>query len=271
MGTVVVNHLNLALAGWPARADGLRIAHVSDLHLKSWNRALDQTQELLLGLEYDLLAVTGDFSNRPDAWPRAADLTRRLFAPLHPPCGSFAVLGNHDDPRLAEASDVNLRFLRDESVTAANGKDVVTVAGVGQTETEHGSVEAALTDASPDLPIVLLAHYPSTIYEVPHRRVGLMLAGHTHGGQIRLPLLGCLWTNDLIPTRLALGFHIVDGTALHVSPGIGRSGPIPWRFRCKPGITVLRLWTLESTLPQDGSDFRKAACEANLQKYTVPI
>ena len=271
MRPVVVRHLNVSLANWPFAADGLRIAHVSDLHLRTWNRVLKHTQQLLLGLEYDLLAVTGDLSHHPGDWARAADLARRLFGPLYAPCGLFAVLGNHDSPRLAEAPELNLRFLRDEAVGVQFGQTTLAVAGVEQSVTGHGDVEAALASFAPQMPAILLAHYPSTVYDVPPGRVSLLLAGHTHGGQIRLPLLGCLWTNDRIPTRLAWGLHVVDGTRLHASPGVGLSGPIPVRFRCRPEITVLRLWSLEAKSPETIPGLEGVECELELQKSALPV
>jgi len=271
MGPVVVRHLNVSLANWPFAADGLRIAHVSDLHLRTWNRVLKHTQQLLLGLEYDLLAVTGDLSHHPGDWARAAELTRRLFSPLYASCGLFAVLGNHDSPRLAEAPELNLQFLRDEAVSVEYSQTTLAVAGVEQSMTGHGDVEAALAGIAPRTPAVLLAHYPSTVYDVPPGQVSLLLAGHTHGGQIRLPLLGCLWTNDRIPTRLARGLHIVDGTRLHASPGVGLSGPIPVRFRCRPEITMLRLWSLESKPSETVFGLEEVECEPELQKFALPV
>ncbi|MCH7813526.1 MAG: metallophosphoesterase, partial [Planctomycetes bacterium] len=241
MGPVVVRHLDVPIAGWPPHRDSLRIAHLSDLHLRTWDRRLEHTRELLLGLQYDLLAVTGDFCNHADEWPRAAELSRRLFASVHVPGGSFAVLGNHDDPRLADESGLNLQFLRDRQVLVNRGETVWAIAGIEQTQGRRVSLESALNGHDRDTPVVLLAHYPSAVYDVPAGTVELVLAGHTHGGQIRLPLLGCVWTNDRVPGRLARGLHRVGGTRLHVSPGIGVSGPIPWRWRCPPEITILRL------------------------------
>jgi predicted MPP superfamily phosphohydrolase len=71
---------------------------------------------------------------------------------------------------------------------------------------------------------------------LPPNRGLLLLAGHTHGGQIRLPGVGALVTNDTLPRALAQGLHAVGGNWMHVTRGVGVSGPLRWRFRCPPEI-----------------------------------
>jgi hypothetical protein len=90
-------------------------------------------------------------------------------------------------------------------------------------------------------PTILLSHLPSAIWTFSDERVSLVLSGHTHGGQWRFPLVGCLWTHDKIPTRMAYGLHKVGPTQLYVTSGLGESGPIPVRLRCPPEIAVLTL------------------------------
>src|SRR3990172_1032786 len=113
---VVVRELNVSLAGLPNGLEGLRIAHVSDLHFRRWDRVTHAAQRLLLTLDYDLLAVTGDLGRFRRNWRKAADLTRRFFEPLAQRSTAYAVLGNHDDQHLTEA-DLPLRFLGNKSVS----------------------------------------------------------------------------------------------------------------------------------------------------------
>jgi predicted MPP superfamily phosphohydrolase len=110
-----------------------------------------------------------------------------------------------------------------------------------QTDDHDGDLQEVLSRSPVAAPAVVLAHYPSTVFAAPPARVGLLLAGHTHGGQIRLPLLGCIWAHDRIPGRLARGLHKVGGTQMHVTAGLGVSGPIPLRILCPPELTVLTL------------------------------
>lgn len=262
MGPVTVHHLRVPIEGWPGRADGLRVAHLSDFHLSCWNSILEDAQRLLLGLEYDLIALTGDLGHDLQAWPRTADLLRRFLAPLYARYGTFAVLGNHDAPMLADQPGLNLTFLRDECATVWHEGVAIPVVGIEQTEYHQGDPNAVLSGVAGRTPAVVLAHYPSTVHDLPPGRVGLMLAGHTHGGQIRLPLLGCVWANDRISTGRARGLHTIGDTHLHVSAGLGLSGPIPMRFLCPPEITVLTIQAVaRSTLRLDGPEGSAASAE----------
>ena len=272
MVPIIVKRVDVPIAGWPATANRLRNAHLSDLHLRTWDRLTKAAQQLLMGLEYDLLAVTGDFGDSPARWRRPAELAERFFAPICPPQGSFAVLGNHDSPSLAEQSGVNLTFLGNRSTTIRHDGVILTLAGVDQAADRKGDVAAALDGHGCQGPTILLAHYPSTVFGLPPGRVGLMLAGHTHGGQIRVPLLGCIWTHDRLPTRMARGLHTVGQTHLHVSAGIGASRPLPVRMLCPPEISILTLRA--APLPPSGARRGRAPRAVNTavpENSAVPV
>jgi len=244
---IFVKHRPVPIWGLPSELAGLKIAHVSDMHFRAWHPVYTQAQQLLIGLRYDLLAVTGDFSHHPERWRETADHCRRFFEPLKPPLGTYGVLGNHDDPRLGHVTDLPLTWLNDESTTIPD--HYLRVAGVRQDAFGGGGgIEHALAGAEEDQAVILLAHYPSTAYDLPAGRVQLQLSGHTHGGQIRLPLLGALWTNDRLPRGMARGLHRVGKTWLHVNPGIGFSSPLRARLLCPPEITVLELCKVDRSV-----------------------
>jgi predicted MPP superfamily phosphohydrolase len=238
---VKVRHLAVPVFGLPAETDGLRIAHISDLHFRGWQRVHTDARRRLTRLRYDLLAVTGDFSVRRSRWRETAKYCQEFFGRLRPPLGTYAVLGNHDDPRLAAVQGTGVRWLQDESVTLCSGRGTLCVAGTHQEASGAGRLDAALSEAGTDDPVIMLAHYPSTAYNLPAGKVHLLLSGHTHGGQIRVPLVGALWTNDRVPRSMARGLHLVGKSWLHINPGIGTSMPIRVRFNCPPEITVLEL------------------------------
>ncbi len=238
---LAVREYCVPMPGLDGRGDGLRIAHISDFHFRGWNHVLEQARWRLMVPDYDLLLVTGDFSALPGSWRRAANMCRRFFDGITPRLGTYAVLGNHDRPRLAEQPGLPFRWLRNESVRIDVNGAPLYLAGTEQCAGTFGDVSEAIAETPEAGPVILLAHYPSTAFDVPAGRVQLQLSGHTHGGQVRLPWLGCVFTNDRIPTRMARGLHRIGGTLVHVTAGLGTSGTLPYRFRCPPEVSILTL------------------------------
>ena len=150
------------------------------------------------------------------------------------------MLGNHDATALA---DHNLPFtlLRDEIRLVSLRGCEYYLAGLEQTMPDRRPLTESLGELPIDAPLLVLAHYPSTAFELPSGSGILLLAGHTHGGQIRIPRLGCLWTNDRVPRAMGLGLHRVRGNWLHVTAGTGVSGPVPIRMFCPPELCILTL------------------------------
>ncbi len=236
---VALKSLDVPVRGLAGKLAGLRIAHVSDFHFRGWDRVFDCAQQLLLASEYDILVATGDFATRPISRRVTARFIRRFFEPLAARSRCFGVLGNHDHPALATNDATPLRFLCNESALVEHAGESILVAGVDQSRRRRGSLAAALDGVTDRGLRILLAHYPSTVHRLPPGCVDLQLSGHTHGGQICLPWLGCLWTNDRISRRLARGIHEVSGVILHTSTGIGAMTPLPIRFNCPPEVTIL--------------------------------
>ena len=177
-------------------------------------------------------------------------MIRSFFEPLAANAPIYAVLGNHDDPRLPSVADLPLTFLRNQTdLVRVNGAEL-NLAGIEQTKPRCGDLDAVLASARPGLPTILLAHYPSTVFRLPPGRVQLVLSGHTHGGQVRFPWLGCLWANDRIPRHMARGIHDVNGTKIHVSAGLGASLPIPIRINCPPELSILTVIPAAAGLSQ---------------------
>jgi len=246
MPELVVRHLDVPSPRASRALHGLRIAHVSDLHLSRWTPMVEELQRLLIARPADFVAVTGDFCRVPRDYRRAAALTTRLLAPVAARRPVYAVLGNHDHECLRDALAPVLTMLPDRSTVHRTHGGRIRIGGVEQLRPGAGDIQAALADDD-DLPTVLLAHYPSTVYALAGRRVDIQLSGHTHGGQVRLPRLGCIWSNDRLPARCAWGLTRVGRTALHVSAGIGVSPPIRIRWNCPPEVTFLRIVPPEST------------------------
>ena len=254
MSKVAVRHIEKKHKKLPATADGLRLLHLSDLHLRRWGRVEQETQRLLTSIDHDLLVITGDFCFRPQQHARAAELTNRLLEPVSPKHGIIAVLGNHDLPCFT-AHETRLRFLRNSNMyVELDSGGALCLAGVEQSHHRRGEAMTALEGTTSELPRILLTHYPSTAFELPSTSGVLVLAGHTHGGQIRIPGIGCVYNNDRIPVSMSRGLHLVNGNWLHVSAGIGASPPVPTRLFCPPEIGLI---TLRTRVRRDASWHRE--------------
>jgi predicted MPP superfamily phosphohydrolase len=161
------------------------------------------------------------------------------------------VLGNHDywsagrEPiandvvRLENAlAETGVTVLRNSAVLACDGR--IYVAGVDDPVTDLDDAGAALANVPPDAACILLAHSPDILRRLAGHRPTLVLAGHTHGGQVRLPVLGPVFNVTSLPRRLSMGYHVHEGVPLFVSRGVGYSG-LDLRFRCRPQVALLQL------------------------------
>lgn len=260
-GPVNVQYREIPVARLPVEADGLRIAHISDLHLRGFDATVAEAQALLMRLDYHVLVCTGDLGAHPEPVERTARLCRWFFDPLAARSQCLAILGNHDSDRLADCREIPVRFLQDEWLTVRVEGLSIVVAGLNQASGHRGDVDRALAGAAPDCVAVLLAHYPSAAYRVRDDRVRVVLCGHTHGGQVRFPWIGCIWAHDQIPGWMAWGLHVVHGRSLHVTAGIGVSSPLRFRFLCPPEVVVVTLRQAPGAPEERRCESRKALAE----------
>lgn len=242
MPRLVVPHFVIRSQRVPPALDGLRIAQLSDLHLRSWNGVFAAARLKLADIDPDMIVITGDLGDTRAPAQGVADFVHRIFEGFTPPLGIFAVLGNHDDPQLADLVESDLRVLSNEHVCLDYRGQSLIVAGIDDRTPTSSDVPSAMLGAAADKFTILLAHYPSTIYRLPRGRVDLMLAGHTHAGQIRLPGVGALWpVFEGIPRKFYKGLHEWNGTRFYVNAGLGCSWILPVRVCCPPEIAVFTL------------------------------
>lgn len=236
----------MPLGRLPRELEGLRILHLSDLHLgaPSLNGRTARTAAAWARRAApDLVALTGDLL----AARRGEDELRALLRALSAPYGTFAVLGNVDvahtrDPFSpgAEVGDLapDAQLLRDTSAIVEVRGRTVQIAGLDPSS--RFAPPPALADPHVDLRI-LLAHFPDSARRVPAGSFDLVLSGHTHGGQICLPYPGGrVRFSNVEPTPFAEGLFDLDGTALVVSRGLGTTF-VPFRLACRPEASVLVL------------------------------
>jgi predicted MPP superfamily phosphohydrolase len=238
---LTLSQADVSLAGLPRAFDGTRVLFLSDLHAGPFvsPRALRETVERLLALEPDLVLLGGDLVT---SHAREIASHRRVFETLRAPLGVFAVLGNHDhysrEPeRVRRTLDRSgIAVLHNRAVTLRRAGARLDLAGVDDLVLGDADLEAALAQTRP--PVVLLSHNPDLLFDAARHDVALMLSGHTHGGQIRIPGLPVLVRQSCY--RLDEGRFRVNGTELIVSRGLGAVA-LPWRVGCPPEALLLRL------------------------------
>lgn len=244
-----VRHASVALAGWPDGAPPVRALLISDIHVAGPDMPPDRLARIvdtIAALDPDIVLIAGDLVSDRQVATRRYSLTEAVapLARLRPRLGTFAVLGNHDHWR--DAADarrsleaVRVRVLDNEAVQAGP----LAVGGLDDAFTHHEDLAAAVA-AIRRLPgaKLLLSHSPDPFPEVP-ADVPLMLAGHTHCGQIRLPIVGALATMSRFGDRYACGVIREQGKTLIVGAGLGTS-LLPLRIGAPPDMWLIELGPL---------------------------
>jgi predicted MPP superfamily phosphohydrolase len=241
---LAVDRLTLPLRGLHPALEGFRIVQLSDFHLYPYTQLgfLRQVVELAVGLQPDLLVLTGDYVTL-DA--EAIHELAPVLGQLNARYGVYAVLGNHDlwtNRRIVEAgfAEQRLPVLINQRVPISLGGATLHLAGLDDGWSGQADLEAALDGVPADEPTVLLVHEPDLFDEyVKDPRVVLQLSGHSHGGQVRirgkkpqiLPHLG---------RKYEIGLYRINDTWLYTNRGLGYTS-LPVRINCPPEITEITL------------------------------
>lgn len=250
--TTEEHQLNLP---WPSQ-QALRIAVLTDLHVGSPFNQIDKLRAVVdrtNAARPDLVCILGDLVIQGVVGGTFVppEVIADQLARLRARAGVVGVLGNHDGwfdhDRVARAlEDRGIRVIEETAVRLMTPAGPVWVGGISDMWTGRHDVNAALAPIPEDAaPILLLTHNPD-IFPIIPARVTLTLAGHTHGGQVQLPLVG----RPVVPSRFGQRFaagHIEEGGRhLFVATGVGTS-IIPVRFRVPPSVTVLILGRMTTT------------------------
>ncbi len=259
---LVVRRRELRLRALDPGLAGLSILHVSDLHFRGPEPWKQQALGRLESLDPDLVVFTGDFIDGREGIAAAAEVCRRLRGRL----GTYAVLGNHDyhsygiihflrDVR-AKTMRGNRRTYTPELVSALEEAGVTVLGNasrrlkansapfwvIGVDDVYSGQMDfaAAMGDVEGAGLRLLLAHSPDALEGDHPDGLDLVLAGHTHGGQICLPGGGAITTRTRLRLPRGAGVMALKGTVLHVSAGVGATG-LPLRLFCPPEASLLTL------------------------------
>jgi uncharacterized protein len=238
---VAIRHNEVSFVRLPAEFDGFIILHISDLHVDMNQGAMKCLAELLPDLIYDVCVLTGDFRGATfgpfeAALEGLAPVRARLKEPV------FAVLGNHDTIRMVPGlEEMGIRMLLNESEALVRGDRRIYLAGIDDAHYYRvDNIEKAAAEVPPGAFSVLLSHTPEIYRQAAHAGFDLLLAGHTHGGQICLPGSIPITLDSVLPRRLGSGPWSHGGMAGYTSVGVG-SSIVPVRINCPPEITLHRL------------------------------
>jgi len=262
---IEVVRVKVKLAGLSASLDGFTIAQLSDLHLGPYVKVAQIRKAVALtnGLSPDLIVLTGDYVYGSADYSKAC---AQELAALKATYGVYAVLGNHDhwtdadlvtdtlrevgitvldnDHQAIQVGEARLWLIGIDSrgITASGG----WISSLNRSDLralwrkEYDSLQAILEALPAKERRILLVHNPDFVETMPLEPIDLILSGHTHGGQVRLPILGTPLLPSAYGQKYAQGLVRSDGTPVYVNRGIGLIPP-PVRFLCRPEVTLIRL------------------------------
>lgn len=238
-----VTRLKIPLPGLPPDLDGLTVVFAADFHLGPDFPAekVAAAVEKISELAPDLILLGGDYITKSaDYLPAALD----ILADLKAPRGVYAVPGNHeywsgaaDLPALLAA--VGITDITNRGMPLGDPANPLWLAGLDDLWGGSPDIHAATAAAPPDAPRILLCHNPYTVHSLPPASADLILAGHTHGWQVYIPLL----TRSLVPpemSRYRCGFYKTPAGLMYVTRGVGMIAP-PIRLWSRPELVLLKL------------------------------
>lgn len=250
-----VTRLELRFPELPEALEGLTITHLSDFHCQPTGgsaRTSHQAVRLAREVGSELVVITGDMLDGYDLLDVSGEQLEGLEAPL----GVFAVLGNHDHycfyagplgatphPPVAEIkrklAERGIEVLSNETRLIERGAARLALAGVDDVASGNDDLSATLAGADGADLVMLLAHSPDVLDESQADRADLVLCGHTHGGQLRLPWIGSPWAPVWRDRRRSSGLMRAGRALCYVNRGVASATQA--RLNCRPEVAVLTL------------------------------
>jgi predicted MPP superfamily phosphohydrolase len=239
------------LPRWPERLNGFTVALLSDFHYDPYFSVhpIRAAIPIVNSLRPDLIVLTGDFVTSPLVGNGrkaafAAEPCARLLHQLSAPHGLWAIMGNHDensDPRhVTRALQAeNIQVLANQSEAIEHDGARFWLAGVNDVLGRTADLPKTLRRIPADEAVILLAHEPDFADEASRFPIDLQLSGHSHGGQVRVPLLPPLYLPNLAK-KYILGTYHIGPLTLYTNAGLGTVG-VPMRLNCPPEITLITL------------------------------
>jgi predicted MPP superfamily phosphohydrolase len=244
---LVTRYQTIEIERWPSELSGLKIAVLSDLHIGG--RFIDEPKLRLIvertnQLQPDLIVILGDsISGGRDHHAMDPEVFAPVLKDFRAPLGVYTVLGNHDwwfnGERVRSALEANgLKVIENDAAVIETRGSSFWLVGLADLWTRTQRIPQTLAKVPEGgAPVIALAHNPDVFPQLP-QRVSLLLAGHTHGGQVKLPLIGTVVHTSDFGDHYEAGHVFENGHHLFVTTGIGTS-IIPVRFGVPPEIVLL--------------------------------
>lgn len=279
------SHVVIPIPDLPPGLDGLRILHVADTHFPGNGESLERFLAAAGDREYDLVLATGDYADTQDGWPVVVEAFRRLrpglgiYASLggherYPGLGPFRgwtgrhwarhgwrgelarlrrrILGRRGGlidpaPLISALQEVGVTVLVNESRSIEVGGELVRLVAIDDAYLRRADLDRALPDPHAGGFRILLSHTPDGLRHPRASEVHVALSGHTHGGQIRFPLIGAPVRHaHSVDAQHPAGLHRVHGVPVFVSRGFG-TALLPFRLGATPELAVVELRRAPST------------------------
>lgn len=211
-----------------------RLAHFSDVHHKGDRAYLQSVVDTLNSLRPDFACFTGDIVERKEHLPAALEILSGIKCPM------FGVPGNHDFWSRISFVPVRECFAATGGAWLMNSSHEVPGQNINFIGTMCLFPQLPAPPSKPQCKNIFLTHYPAHVNRLGDRKFDLLLAGHSHGGQVRLPLIGPI----VLPNHVGeydLGLFQTVAGPLYVNPGIGYIGRYDFRLNCRPEITVIEV------------------------------
>lgn len=253
-GRLVVHQQTIQIANWPSELNGLKVAVLADIHVDDWfvnERKVRTIVERTNQLQPELIVILGDYMTGNGTVRRTVE--PRVFAPilkeLRAPYGVYSVLGNHDwwedGKKLRQELEQNGIKVLDNETAQINARNrSMWLVGLSDLWTRPQRINETVEKVPQGEPLIALAHNPDIFPNLP-QHVPLLIAGHTHGGQVRFPFIGSVVQSSRLGDRYSRGHIFEHNQHLFVTTGIGTS-ILPVRFGVPPEIVLLTLNSTQS-------------------------
>lgn len=237
--TITVTRYSIGINKLPPAFEGFTILHLSDLHSKWFGAGQDKLLEIIKKQRYELVAITGDLVDKDDPDPEPGlQLVKNLTDKP-----TYFVPGNHEwwsgYPIREALLKHGVKILENRAEKFELGQQSVWILGVDDPYLGRDDLQEAMTGVDEVSPKILLAHAPDIYQSAINEKIDVLLVGHTHGGQIRIPLIGALVVpgQGLFP-KFDYGLYASGNTKMVITSGLGES-VLPIRFNAAPEIVLI--------------------------------